>query len=266
VRGDVDHKVGGVIELKTAAEITAMRAAGSVVAAGLAAVKERAAVGVGLKELDALAAEVLASRGARSSFLNYHPRFAPTPYPAVLCTSINDAVVHGVPNDYKLLDGDVVSIDFGAELDGWHGDAAITFLVGEPEPEDVALVEATERALRAAIEVCRPGNTLGDIGHAIGPIARNAGYGILADHGGHGVGHAMHELPHVPNEGEPGKGMTLHPGLVIAIEPMFTLGGQDTYWTGHDGWTLLTEDGSRAAHFEHTIAITEGDPIVLTAP
>lgn len=243
-----------------------MRVAGSVVAAGLAAVAERAVVGVGLKELDAVAADVLARHGARSSFLNYQPRFAPTPYPAVLCTSVNDAVVHGIPNDYRLRDGDVLSIDFGAEVDGWHGDAAITVLVGEQQPDDVALVEATDRALRAAIEVCRPGNTLGDIGHAIGPIARTAGYGILADHGGHGVGRAMHELPHVPNEGEPGKGIRLHPGLVIAIEPMFTGGGEDTYWTGHDGWTLLTEDGSRAAHFEHTIAITEDDPIVLTAP
>jgi methionyl aminopeptidase len=213
-----------VIELKTKAEIRAMRAAGAVVAAGLAAVRERAVVGVGLKELDAVAAEVLAQRGARSSFLNYHPRFAPTPYPAVLCTSVNDAVVHGIPNDYRLRDGDVLSIDFGAEVDGWHGDAAITVLVGDDhDPETVALVEATERALNAAIEVCRPGNTLGDIGHAIGPIARNAGYGILADHGGHGVGHAMHELPHVPNEGQPGKGLKLHPGLVIAIEPIFRM-------------------------------------------
>lgn len=244
-----------------------MRVAGSVVAAGLAAVREHAEIGVSLKELDAVAAEVLARSGARSSFLNYHPRFAPTPYPAVLCTSVNDAVVHGIPNDYRLRDGDVLSIDFGAEVDDWHGDAAITVLVGtDYDEETAALVAATERALQAAIEVCRPGNTLGDIGHAIGPIARSAGYGILADHGGHGVGHAMHELPHVPNEGQPGKGMTLHPGLVIAIEPMFTLGGEDAYWTGHDGWTLLTEDGTSAAHFEHTIAITEGDPIVLTAP
>jgi methionyl aminopeptidase len=256
-----------VIELKTNAEIRAMRVAGSVVAAGLAAVRDRAEVGVSLRELDTIAAQLLADRGATSSFLNYHPRFAPSPYPAVLCTSVNDAVVHGIPNDYRLRDGDVLSIDFGAEVDGWHGDAAITVVVGDqPADEDVALVAATERALNAAIEVCRPGFTLGDIGHAIGPIARDAGYGILADHGGHGVGHAMHELPHVPNEGQPGKGIKLHPGLVIAIEPMFTLGGEDAYWTGHDGWTLLTEDGSRAAHFEHTIAITDGDPIVLTAP
>lgn len=245
-----------------------MRVAGSVVAAGLAAVKDHAVPGVSLKELDAVAADVLARNGARSSFLNYQPRFAPSPYPAVLCTSVNDAVVHGIPNDYRLRDGDVLSIDFGAEVDSWHGDAAITVLVGDQfvEPEAVELVAATERALAAAIEVCRPGNTLGDIGHAIGPIARDAGYGILADHGGHGVGHAMHELPHVPNEGQPGKGMRLHPGLVIAIEPMFILGGEDAYWTGHDGWTLLTEDGTVAAHFEHTIAITEGDPVVLTAP
>ena len=255
-----------MIELKTNSEIQAMRAAGAVVAAGLAAMREHAAVGVSLKELDEVGAEVLARSNARSSFLNYQPRFAPCPFPAVICASVNDAVVHGIPNSYRLRDGDLLSIDFGAEVDGWHGDAATSFVVGTPDPVDVALVETTERALHTAIDLCRPGTTIGDLGNAIGPLARNAGYGILADHGGHGVGHAMHELPHVPNEGHPGKGVRLHPGLVIAIEPMFILGGEDTYWTGEDGWTLLTSDGSRAAHFEHTIAVTDGDPIVLTAP
>lgn len=242
-----------------------MRVAGKIVATALAAVKEHAEVGVSLRELDAVAAKVLSEADAQSSFLHYHPGFAPSPYPAVICASVNDAIVHGIPTDYRLADGDLVSIDFGAHVNGWHGDAAISFVVGTANPEDLKLIDTTERALDAAIAACRPGATLGDIGHAVGPFARNAGYGILADHGGHGVGRKMHEQPHVPNEGDAGKGLGLHPGLVIAIEPMFTAGGGDEYRTDRDGWTLRTADGSRAAHVEHTIAITEDGPLVLTA-
>ncbi|WP_025353920.1 type I methionyl aminopeptidase [Kutzneria albida] len=254
-----------MIELKTPEDLGAMRAAGKIVATALAAVQEHAGVGVSLTELDAVAARVLEESGAGSSFLNYLPAFAPTPYPAVICASVNDAIVHGIPTDYRLRDGDLVSIDFGAHLDGWHGDAAVSFVVGTPREEDLRLIETTRGALDAAIEVCRPGATLGDIGNAIGPVARSAGYGILAEHGGHGVGRRMHEQPHVPNEGSAGKGMRLHPGLVIAIEPMFTAGGRDEYRTDRDGWTLRTADGSRATHVEHTIAITEDGPLVLTA-
>ncbi|MFC4004102.1 type I methionyl aminopeptidase [Prauserella oleivorans] len=255
-----------MIEIKTQGELDAMRVAGKVVATALQAVKETAGVGTSLRELDQVAADVLADAGARSSFLNYHPRFAPSPYPGVLCTSVNDAVVHGIPTGYRLRDGDLLSVDFGAEVDGWHGDAAISFVVGTPDPQDVELIETTERGLAAGIEQARPGNRLGDIGHAIGTVGRRAGYGLLADHGGHGVGHAMHEDPHVPNEGRPGTGLRLRPGMVIAIEPMFIAGGKDDYRHDDDGWTLRTIDGSRAAHVEHTVAITDDGPRILTAP
>ena len=255
-----------MIELKSRAELDAMREAGRVVAAALDAVRATAAVGVSLKELDAVAAQVIADAGAVSSFLDYHPGFAPTPYPAVICASVNDAVVHGIPTDHRLADGDLVSIDCGAHLDGWCGDAAISFVVGTADPADLALIDATERALAAGIAATRPGNRLGDVAHAIGVVGRGAGYGILADHGGHGVGRAMHEQPHVPNEGKPGRGIRLVPGLVIAIEPMLIAGGGDAYLIGSDGWTLSTIDGSRAAHAEHTVAVTEGGPLVLTTP
>ncbi|PXY26688.1 type I methionyl aminopeptidase [Prauserella coralliicola] len=254
-----------MIELKTPGELDAMRLAGKVVATALQAVKAGAAVGTSLKELDEIAAEVLVDAGASSSFKDYHPRFAPSPYPAVLCTSVNDAVVHGIPTDYRLRDGDLVSVDFGAEVDGWHGDAAISFVVGTPDQADLDLIATTERGLAAGIEAARPGNRLGDIGYAIGVIGRGAGYGLLADHGGHGIGHAMHEEPHVPNEGRPGQGLRLRPGMAIAIEPMFIRGGADAYRAGDDGWTLYTADGSRAAHVEHTVAITEDGPRILTA-
>jgi methionyl aminopeptidase len=255
-----------VIELKSAREVAALREAGRVVARALAEVRGAADVGVSLKELDTIAADVIADAGAVPSFLNYLPSFAPTPYPAVICASVNDAIVHGIPGDYRLRDGDLVSIDCGAHLDGWCGDSAISFTVGAATPDDTALVEATERALAAGIAAAVPGNRLGDIGHAVGPVARAAGYGIMAGYGGHGVGRAMHEDPHVPNEGVPGKGLRLRTGMVLAIEPMFILGGTDDHRVDPDGWTLRTTDGSRAAHWEHTIAVTDDGPIVLTAP
>ncbi len=255
-----------MIELKSPREITALRAAGTVVARALAAVRDAADVGVTLKELDDVAAAVIADAGAVPSFLDYLPHFAATPYPAVICSSVNDAIVHGIPTAYRLADGDLVSIDCGAHLDGWCGDAAISFTVGSAAAEDSALIATTEQALQAGIAACLPGNRIGDIGNAVGPIARAAGYGILAGYGGHGVGRAMHEQPHVPNEGAPGRGLGLRPGMVIAIEPMFIIGGTDDHRTDADGWTLRTSDGTRAAHVEHTIAITDDGPVVLTAP
>ncbi|SFO96712.1 methionyl aminopeptidase [Amycolatopsis arida] len=255
-----------MIELKTEPELAAMRVAGRVVATALREVRAAAAVGVSLRELDEVAAGVLRDAGAKSSFLHYHPRFAPTPFPAVLCTSVNDAVVHGIPTGYRLRNGDLLGIDFGAEVDGWHGDAAVSFVVGEADPADLALIETTERALAAGIAAARPGGRMGDIGHAIGAVARPAGYGLVAHHGGHGVGRAMHEPPGVPNEGRPGRGHRLRPGLVLAIEPMLVAGGGDGYRFGADGWTVHTADGSRAAHAEHTVAITADGPVVLTAP
>ncbi|WP_142001764.1 type I methionyl aminopeptidase [Amycolatopsis cihanbeyliensis] len=255
-----------MIELKTEGELAVMRAAGKVVADALRAAREGAEVGTSLRELDEIAAQVLRVEGAKSSFLHYHPRSAPAPYPAVLCTSVNDAVVHGVPTGYRLRDGDLLSIDFGAEVDGWHGDAAMSFVVGTPDERDLDLIATTERALAAGIAAAVPGARLGDLGHAIGEIGRAAGYGLVADHGGHGIGRAMHEAPHVPNEGSPGRGMRLREGMVLAIEPMLTAGGRDDYRTAEDGWTMHTADGSRAAHAEHTVAITADGPRVLTVP
>jgi methionyl aminopeptidase len=182
----------------------------------------------------------------------------------VLCVSVNDAVVHGIPNGQVLAEGDLVSVDFGATLHGWCGDAARSFIVGTPRAQDVALIEATDAALAAGIAAVRPGKTLGDVGHAIAAVARGAGYGLLANHGGHGIGRTMHEDPHVPNHGHPGKGVRLRPGLVIAIEPMLIADGTDDYTHDSDGWTLRTASGARAAHSEHTVAVTADGPRILT--
>jgi methionyl aminopeptidase len=254
-----------VVELKTKAEIEAMRSAGRVVATALQQVRKHAAVGVSLTELDQLAREVLVDSGATSPFLGYQPSFAHTPFPGVICSSVNDVALHGIPGPYQLADGDLVSIDFGATLNGWTGDSAISFTVGTPFPADLRLIETAERALAAGIAAARPGGRLGDVSAAIGAIARAAGYGLHTDFGGHGVGHTMHESPSVPNDGKSGRGMKLEAGLVIAIEPWFMAGGHDSYRIDDDGWTLRSGDGSRAAHVEHTVAITPDGPQILTA-
>ncbi|MGA4845726.1 type I methionyl aminopeptidase [Streptomyces sp. G5(2025)] len=254
-----------MVELKTDRSIDAMREAGRVVAQALTAVRESADVGVSLLDLDAIAHAVLREAGASSPFLGYRPDFAPVPFPAVLCTSVNDAIVHGVPTSYRLRDGDLVSIDFGAQLGGWAGDSAVSFIVGIPRPEDVRLIETAEHALAAGIEAAVVGNRIGDIAHAIGTVCRKAGYGIPEGFGGHGIGRRMHEDPGVPNEGRPGRGMPLRPGMALAIEPMVIAGGGDDYHPAPDGWTLRTNDGSRAAHAEHTVAITPDGPRILTA-
>jgi methionyl aminopeptidase len=254
-----------VVELKSPAEIEAMRAAGRVVATALAEVRKQAAVGVSLIELDGVARSVLAEHGATSPFLNYQPSFAHTPFPAVICSSVNDAALHGIPGPYKLADGDLVSIDFGATLRGWTGDAAISFTVGTPRPADLRLIDTAERALAAGIAAAVPGGRLGDISAAIAATARAARYGLHTDFGGHGVGRTMHESPSVPNDGKAGRGLKLEAGLVIAIEPWFMAGGRDSYRVDPDGWTLRSGDGSRAAHVEHTVAITPTGPLILTA-
>lgn len=254
-----------MVELKTPGEIEAMRAAGAVVADILVAVHAHAAVGVRLDELDALARTMLDAAGAGSPFLGYQPAFARTPYPGALCLSVNDAVLHGPPSGYRLRDGDLLSVDCGATLDGWTGDAAVSFCVGAAHADDLALLRATEQALLDGIAAARPGARLGDISAAIGAVARAAGYGLHTDFGGHGVGHTMHEGPSVPNDGRPGRGLRLRAGLTIAIEPWFLAGGLDAYCVDPDGWTLRSTDGSRGAHFEHTIAVTDDGPVVLTA-
>ena len=254
-----------MVELKTDTSIDAMYEAGQVVARALTAAREAAAVGVSLLELDEVARGVLREAGATSPFLGYRPSFAPTPFPAVLCVSVNDAIVHGIPTRYCLRDGDLVSIDFGAELGGWVGDSALSFAVGTPREADLRLIETAERALAAGIGAAVVGNRIGDIAHAIGTVCRGAGYGIPDGFGGHGIGRRMHEDPGVPNEGRPGRGMRLRHGMVLAIEPMVVAGGTDDFHAAADGWTLKTNDGSRAAHAEHTVAITDSGPRILTA-
>ncbi|MFF2809486.1 type I methionyl aminopeptidase [Streptomyces sp. NPDC058000] len=255
-----------MVEIKTDASLDAMRVAGRVVADALAAARAAAAPGVRLTDLDEVARTVLREAGATSPFLGYRPSFAPTPFPAVLCVSVNDAIVHGIPDGYRLRDGDLVSIDCGAVVDGWAGDAATSFTVGTARPEDRRLMETTQRALEAGIAAAVVGARIGDVSHAIGSVGRAAGYGIPQDFGGHGIGRAMHEDPGVPNDGRPGRGFVLRHGLAIAIEPMFLAGGSHHYVTDPDGWTLRTADGSRAAHFEHTVAVTDEGPRVLTLP
>jgi methionyl aminopeptidase len=255
-----------VIEVKTPEQLDAMRAAGRVVARTLAVVREHATAGVSLRELDALAAATIRDAGAEPLFLDYHPQWAPSPFPGVICASVNDEVVHGIPTDRRLAAGDLLSVDCGARLDGWCGDAAISLVVGEGDPADADLIDATEEALRAGIAAAVDGNKLGDVSHAIAEVARARGYGLLADHGGHGIGREMHEDPFVPNVGRPARGLRLRPGLVLALEPMLLAGGDSAYRKEADGWTLSTLDGSRAAHVEHTVAITADGPVLLTAP
>ena len=254
-----------MVEIKTPGEIEAVRAAGKVVAAALAAVRDQAGAGTRLAELDDVARSVLAQAGATSPFLGYRPSFASVPFPAVSCISVNDAALHGIPDRKRLRDGDLVGIDFGATLDGWVADAAISFTVGEPSQADARLIDCAFAALRAGISAAVAGNRIGDISAVISKVGRAGGYGISTDFGGHGVGRQMHESPSVPNEGRAGRGLTLTPGLVIAIEPWFMAGGQDRYVIDPDGWTIRTADGSRAAHVEHTIAVTADGPVILTA-
>ena len=252
-----------MVELKSRAQIELIGEAGAFVAGVLASLREMAAVGVSLLDLDTHAHAMIDAAGAHSVYLGYHPSFGAMPYPGVLCTSVNDAALHGLPSPYVLADGDLLSVDFAAELGGWVADSAISFQVGTPDPESARLIDVTERALAAGIAAARPGARMGDISAAIGRVGRDAGLGINADFGGHGVGRTMHEDPHVPNLGRAGRGLTLQPGLVIAIEPWFMAGG-DGYVIDPDGWTIRSADQSRTAHAEHTIAVTADGPVILT--
>ena len=246
-------------ELKTPEQFLIMRAAGLVVAETLREVSAAVAPGVTTQQLDQIAAECIRSRGATPSFLGYHG------YPAHICVSINEEVVHGIPSDRVLRSGDLVSIDCGAIVDGWHGDAAVSVPVGEVRPEVLALSEATNVALWAGLARSRAGNTLGDVGHEIETVIADHGpYGIVEDYVGHGIGTKMHMDPPVPNYGDPGKGPVLEVGMAIAIEPMATL-GTDVVNVLSDGWTVVTSDHTVAAHWEHTVAITEEGPWVLTS-
>lgn len=246
-------------EIKSLDQIFLMRKAGLVVADVLARMQLEAGPGVTTLQLDKIAREMLTAAGAQSSFLGYFG------YPAVICSSLNDEVVHSIPNEVALKDGDILSVDFGAIVDGWNGDAAITIEIGTPIPEQTALSNATRESMWAGLAKAVAGNRLSDISHAIEVVIRNAGnYGILEDYGGHGIGTKMHMDPLIPNYGEPGHGPELIVGMALAIEPMATLGSKHVR-TLDDQWTVVTTDGSRAAHWEHTVAITEEGPWVLTA-
>lgn len=236
-----------------------MRRAGRVVAEMHGRIREALHPGVTLLDLDTIGREVLAARGARSNFLGYHG------YPAVICASVNDVVVHGIPDATPLADGDIVSIDCGAIVDGYHGDAAFTAGVGTIDAESQRLIEVTRAALDAGISELVPGNRLGDLGAAVQGTVERAGFSVVREYVGHGIGTAMHEAPDVPNYGKRGKGKRLSAGDVLAVEPMVCARGNQTTVLD-DGWTVVTVDGSRAAHWEHTIAVTDDGPQILTLP
>ena len=240
-------------------EIKKMRKAGRVVAEMHEKTRAAAKPGVTTLDLDKVARDVLDRRGARSNFLNYHG------FPAVICTSPNDMIVHGIPGDYTLNEGDILSIDCGAIIEGWHADAAFTMPIGDVDPEALKLIDVTDESLRAAIAQMVDGNRLSDIGNAVQTVAEAAGYSVVREYVGHAIGLAMHEEPQVPNYGPPGRGPKLRPGMVFAIEPMVNVGGAGTR-TLDDGWSVVTADGSLSAHVEHTIAITDDGPEVLTVP
>ncbi|MFD6073501.1 type I methionyl aminopeptidase [Amycolatopsis lurida] len=255
-----------MIEIKTPGELQAMRAAGLVVWRTLTAVRELAKPGVTTADLDELAEQTIRDAGAVPSFKGYHG------FPASICASVNEQIVHGIPSKTQVLnDGDIISVDCGAILDGWHGDSAVTLAIGEVSKADLALSAATEAAMWAGIAAVSSGCRLTDISHAVQTAAEKAGredgieYGMIVEYGGHGIGRQMHMDPFLPNLGKPGKGPRLKTGMALAIEPMLTGGGGETVEL-EDGWTVVTADGSRASHWEHTVAITDDGPWVLTAP
>ncbi|OLT36144.1 type I methionyl aminopeptidase [Rhodococcus sp. BGS-1C] len=252
-----------MLELKTPREIAAMDVTGSFIAELLDDLTERAKPGVNLLDLEMRARELVEQRGATSCYWDYSPSFGRGPFRNVICLSVNDAVLHGLPHDYVLRDSDVLTMDIAVSIDGWVADSARTIIIGRARPEDERLVESTQKALAAAIAAAVPGNRLGDISAAIGAVAADYGYPVNTQFGGHGLGRTMHEDPHVANTGRAGKGLKLRPGLTLALEPWFAAGTDEIVFDA-DGWTIRSADGSRTAHSEHTIAITEDGPLVLT--
>ncbi|HEY0533479.1 MAG TPA: type I methionyl aminopeptidase [Actinoplanes sp.] len=252
-----------MIELKSAEEIGRMAVAGQFVGELLAELSGVAAVGVNLMDIERHARRRIKERGAQSCYWDYAPSFGRGPFRNVLCLSVNDAVLHGLPHDYVLRDGDLVSIDMALGIDGWVADSALSVIVGTPDPADRKLIEATEVALEAGITAAQPGGRLGDISAAIGEVAHSYGYSVNNEFGGHGIGRTMHEAPHVANSGRARRGMKLDPGLTVAIEPWLCR-STDKIRYDDDGWTIRSADGSRTAHSEHTIAVTPSGPQVLT--
>lgn len=255
-----------MIEILDARELAQAKETGALVGGILQDLKRRTAVGTNLLDIDQWTKALITDAGAQSCYVDYEASFGRGPFGHYICTAVNDAVLHGKPSDYRLADGDLLTLDLAVSLGGIAADAAISFIVGETHaPEDVAMIETTQRALAAGIEAAVPGNRIGDISRAIGTVLSAGGYPINTDFGGHGIGSTMHQDPHVSNTGRPGRGYQLRPGLLLALEPWIM---QDTaeLFTDDDGWTLRSVTGCRTAHTEHTIAITESGPEILTLP
>ena len=246
-----------MITIKNERQFKKMAVAGACVAAVHEAVVEEARVGTSLRRLDEVAARVIRSRGCKPSFLGYQG------FPAHICTSPNEVIVHGIPSRYRLRNGDILSIDAGAIYEGYHGDAALTVGIGTIDKESARLLAVTRRALWTGIDQVKVGKRVGDLGHAVEQVAAPYGYGVVRDYVGHGIGRAMHEAPQIPNHGPPGRGVRLRRGMAVCIEPMFNVGTADNH-TKADGWTVVTNDGKRSAHFEHTVALTADGPVVMT--
>jgi methionyl aminopeptidase len=255
-----------VIEILSPILLARARDTGALVADILQTVKSRSTIGTNLLDIDRWTKDMIAEAGATSCYVDYAPSFGRGPFGHYICTAVNDAVLHGRPYDYPLADGDLLTLDLAVSLGGVAADAAISFIVGDTRPpESVALISATERALAAGIAVAGPGARIGDIAHAIGTVLTEAGYSINTEFGGHGIGSTMHQDPHVPNTGRPGRGYTLRPGLLLALEP-WVMTDTSRLVTDPDGWTLRSATGCRTAHSEHTIAITDDGAEILTLP
>ncbi|MEV0429903.1 type I methionyl aminopeptidase [Micromonospora sp. NPDC050495] len=255
-----------MIEILNPTELPRARQAGALVADILRELRNRCAVGTNLLDIDRWAQSMIMEAGGQSCYVDYEPPFGRGPFGHYICTSVNDAVLHGLPHDYRLVDGDLLTLDLAVARGGVVADSAISFLVGESRPtESVALIDATERALRAGIAAAGPGVHIGDVSYAIGSVLNAAGYSVNTEFGGHGVGSTMHQDPHVPNTGRPGRGYRLRPGLLLALEP-WVMADTAELVTDADGWTLRSATGCRTAHSEHTIAITEDGTEILTLP
>jgi methionyl aminopeptidase len=255
-----------MIEILNPTELARAKVTGALVADILYALKDRSGVGTNLLEIDQWAATMIKEAGAESCYVDYAPSFGRGPFGHYICTAVNDAVLHGMPHDYALADGDLLTLDLAVSLDGIAADSAISFVVGESRPAaSVALIEVTERALAAGIAAAGPGARIGDLSHAIGTVLGGAGYPINTQFGGHGIGSTMHQDPHVSNTGRPGRGFKLRPGLLLALEP-WVMADTDELVTDADGWTLRSATGCRTAHSEHTIAITDDGAEILTLP
>ena len=255
-----------MIEILSETGLTRAKGAGVLVASILQQLRIRCTVGTNLLDIDRWVEQMITDGGALSCYVDYAPSFGRGPFNHFICTSVNDAVLHGLPHDYALANGDLLSLDLAVSKDGFVADSAVSFIIGDKQaPQDLAMIQATERALAAGIAAARPGARIGDLSFAIGSVLSEAGYPINADFGGHGLGSTMHQDPHVPNTGRPNRGYLLRPGLLLALEP-WVMADTATLVTADDGWTLRSATGCRTAHSEHTIAITEDGAEIITLP